>query len=125
MERVIRITLESSWVRPNELSTHRIDILRDSKGRYFSKFKKYDDTGKIVAFKNELPKSKVTDILKLLPTIQVPAFPKHEMGCDGGFTEIEVGGHGATSHFRWWGAPPDGWEQLDKITTEVIECSGF
>jgi len=121
----MRITLESTWVRPNELSKHQIDILKYSNGCYFSKFKKMDHTGKVVTFKNELPNRTVADILELLPTIHIPAFPRHIMGCDGGFTEIEVGGDCGKSHFKWWSAPPDGWEQLDQVATKIIECSGF
>jgi hypothetical protein len=125
MERVMRITVESTWLQPNELSKHKIDILEDSNGCYFSKFKKRDHTGKVVTFKNEIPNRMVADILELLPTIHIPAFPRHMMGCDGGFTEIEVGGYAGKSHFRWWSSPPDGWEQLDQVAADLIECSGF
>jgi hypothetical protein len=125
MERVIRIAVESTWVRPNELSKYQIDILKYSNGCYFARFKKWDHTGKVLTFKDELPTRTVTDILELLRTIQIPAFPRHMMGCDGGFTEIEVGGYGGKSHFRWWSAPPNGWEQLDQVAAELIERSGF
>jgi len=125
MERVIRLTVESTWVRPDELSKYQIDILKYSDGRYLAKFKTWDDTGEVVTFKNELPTRTVTDMLDLLPGIQLPAFPRHEMGCDGGFTEIEVGGDCGKSHFRWWSVPPDGWEELAQVTAELIERSGF
>ena len=125
MERIIRLTVESSWVRPDELSKYQIDILKYSDGRYSARYKKWDDNGKVVTFKNELPTRTVTDMLELLPTIQLPAFPQHMMGCDGGFTEIEVGGDCGKSHFRWWSVPPDGWEELAQLAAELIERSGF
>ena len=125
MERIIRVTLESTWDLPDELSVHKIDILQYSNGCYFSKFKKLDHAGELVTVKNELPNEVVTDILELLPTIRIPAFPRHYISCDGAFTEVEVGVCGGKSHFRWWGSPPDGWEILEQLAVKVIECSGF
>ena len=39
--------------------------------------------------------------------------------------ELEIGGYGGKSHFRWWSAPPEGWEQLDAITGKLIDLSGY
>ena len=42
------------------------------------------------------------------------------MGCDGGFTELEIGGYAGKSHFRWWSDTPKGWKDLDAIASTVI-----
>ena len=55
-----------------------------------------------------------------LSTLQIPAFPEHIMGCDGGFTEIEIGGYVGKSCYRWWSCPPEGWEKLDEIVQKII-----
>ena len=45
------------------------------------------------------------------------------MGCDGGYTELEIGGYSGKSHFRWWSCPPDGWEELNELTNKLISCA--
>jgi len=47
------------------------------------------------------------------------------MGCDGGFTELQVGGYSGKAHYRWWGEPPVGWEELGIIAEEVLQLSGI
>ena len=55
-----------------------------------------------------------------LEDIKVPAFPYVSMGCDGGFTELRVGGYEGGAHYRWWSCAPNGWEELDAVAGSVI-----
>jgi len=49
------------------------------------------------------------------------SFPIPTIGCDGGYTELEVGCYQRLSHFRWWSVPPDGWDVLDEIAGKIIK----
>jgi hypothetical protein len=53
--------------------------------------------------------------------LSIPAFPIPIIGCDGGYTELEVGCYQRLSHFRWWSVPPDGWDVLDEIVGKIIK----
>lgn len=66
-----------------------------------------------------------TDILARLQDIVMPAVPNFEMGPDGGFTELTVGGYDGKAHYRWWSDPPEGWEPLDRLAKEVLKLSGI
>ena len=71
--------------------------------------------------KKYLDKNVIYSYIETLSAITLPAFPEHMMGCDGGFTEIQMGGYDGQSHYRWWSCPPKGWEKLDKITKDILE----
>jgi hypothetical protein len=64
-------------------------------------------------------------IFDRLRSIRIPPAPDYEMGCDGGFTEVEIGGYGGKAHYRWWSVPPEGWQPLDDIAKEIIRLSGI
>jgi len=56
--------------------------------------------------------------------LKIPAAPVFDMGCDGGFTEIEIGDYSGKAHYRWWSIPPRGWEELSKIAQEGLRIYG-
>jgi len=125
-DRLLRIKLESCGPGYLHESLPRIiDVIEDSNGGYISKYTKTDENNKKVTVKKKMTANDVDGIMKELSTINIQAFPNHLMGCDGGFTELEVGGYSGKSHFRWWSAAPDGWEVLDDIVDRVINCSGI
>ena len=93
IERLIRIKLEGTFGLPHELAKKQIDIFKDKNGEYYSKYTRMDENFKKISSKKKLVSSEIRKTIKLLSTIQIPAFPKHQMGCDGGFTEIEITGH--------------------------------
>lgn len=124
MYRIIRIKLEAGWDIPGELSHHRIDIYKYVNGNYIAKFTIKNEMGEIVAIENELSTKRIEELLKCLFTVNLPAVPKREAGCDISYTEIEVAGDGGKSLFGWTTCP-HGWEELDKLTTKIIKCSGF
>ena len=125
-ERLLRIKLENCGPgMPYELLPRRIDIIKNSNGEYIAKYTKTNEINKKVTVKKKMTASDVDEIMKELSTIHISAFPNHHMGCDGGFTELEVGGYLGKSHFRWWSGAPDGWEKLDDIVESVIRYSGI
>jgi hypothetical protein len=119
-ERILRISLEAAFGLPHELLKERIDIIKNKNGEYFSKHTFINKDLKKETVKTRLEISGIDKIIATLSTINVPAFPKHQMGCDGGFTELEIGDYSGRSLFRWWSDPPDGWEELDEITKKII-----
>ncbi len=44
-----------------------------------------------------------------------------DMGCDGGFTEIEIGGYEGSFKFRWWSEPPLSLRELSEAVYEFID----
>ena len=42
------------------------------------------------------------------------------MGCDGVFYSMSVGSPCGEAIYKWWSAPPDGWEVLPKVTGQII-----
>lgn len=124
-ERILRITYESTFGTPHDTAKKYIDIIKCKNGEYYYKFTKTNETLNRISVKKKIDISEVEVILKKLSKINVPAFPQHDMGCDGGFTEIEVGGYSGKSHFRWWSVPPEGWEELHDITKKLIANPDF
>lgn len=61
----------------------------------------------------------VNYIFMKLETTSIPIFPKPEMGFDGGFMELEIGGYEGKATYRWWNSPPAAWEPLHKIATVI------
>lgn len=116
IERILRIKLEETFGLPHELAKKQLDIFKDKNGEYYSKYTRMDKNLKKISSKKKLVSNDIKKTIKLLSTIQIPAFPKHQMGCDGGFTEIEIGDYSGKSSFRWWSVPPVGWEALAEIT---------
>ena len=125
-DRLLRIKIEGCGPGlPHELSPRIIDVIEASDGKYICKYTKRDESNNKVTVKKKMATSDVDGIMEELSTINIQAFPDHIMGCDGGFTELEVGGYSGKSHFRWWSDGPDGWEVLDDIVERVIQCSGI
>ncbi len=120
VERILRITLEATFGLPHEILKRRIDIIRNKNGEYFSKYTVINEDLKKETVMTRLIVSDVDKIIASLSKINVPAFPKHPMGFDGQYTELEIGDYSGKSHFRWWSVPPVGWEELDKITKKII-----
>ena len=44
-----------------------------------------------------------------------------DMGDDGSFTELEIGGYCGKSHYRWWVNAPETWEVLEEIGNEIYD----
>jgi hypothetical protein len=83
------------------------------------------EIGKSIRTRRVLPAKRAEKILGQLKHMMIPAGPEFEMGCDGGFTELEVGGYSGKACYRWWSDPPHGWEALDRLAQEIIELSGI
>ena len=60
----------------------------------------------------------VNDILSSLARVKISPFPQPTMGCDGGFTILELGGYEGSASFRWWN-PPKEWKPLDRIANKI------
>lgn len=124
-ERIIRIKLEKCWGFAYD-AIRRIDILRYKNGDYYSLYTKTNCDGEKETIKHQIESSEIDSIFELLSTVQIQAFPNHDdLGCDGGYTELEVGGYGGRTSFRWWSVPPEGWDVLDLITDRIIRVCGF
>ncbi len=124
-ERVLRIKLEETFGPPHVLAKQQIDIIKNKDGSYYSKHTRMNEKLEKISSKKKLASSDIDNIISLISKITIPAFPQHQMGCDGGFTEIEIGDYCGKSSFRWWSVPPKGWEELDAITTKIIEYVGI
>ena len=118
-DRILRITTEICFATWYEYKK-QIDIVKYQDGSYFSKLTMISIGNEKQTIKKQMMASEVETIMSSLSTLQIPAFPEHVMGCDGDFTEIEIGGYIGKSCYRWWSCPPEGWEKLDEIVQGII-----
>ncbi len=85
----------------------------------------YKDQEPVLSLKKDLRPKTVQSILDELDMLEIKAFPKQEMGCDGGFTELEIGGYDGKAVFRWWSATPEPWRPLEEIAGKIRKLSGI
>lgn len=69
----------------------------------------------------EIPWELANSMLDELMTIRVPAAPVFDMGQDGEFIELTVGGYEGKAHYRWWSEPPKGWGPLAAFARRVMD----
>ncbi|MBD1399441.1 hypothetical protein [Pelovirga terrestris] len=120
-EIILRISTEGTFGTPYETAKKMFEVIKDNKGAYYFKFTKKNELLQNETIKKRVENDQIAEIMSRLSAIKIPAFPNHQMGCDGGFTELEVGGYEGKSHFRWWSGPPQGWEELDDVARLIIE----
>ena len=82
-------------------SFKQLDIIQSKDDYYIAKFIRKNKKNERVISNTKLKNNEVDKIMEKLSTINLPAFPNHQMGLDGGFTELEVGDYAGKSHFRW------------------------
>lgn len=129
-EMILTVKQESTWTDTGDVV---VRITRSGQGEFHILGRKevgiaeseLGKTGKCIRTRRALPAEHVTEILDQLRHIMIPAAPTFEMGCDGGFTELVVGGYAGKAHYRWWSDPPHGWERLDKLAQKIIALSGI
>ena len=85
----------------------------------------YKDQEPVLSLKKGLRPKTVQSILDKLDRIEVKAFPKQEMGDDGGFTELEIGGYDGKAVYRWWCAAPESWQPLEDLAWKIRKLSGI
>jgi hypothetical protein len=129
-ETIITVRVESTWANEGDVI---VRITRSDEGVFhISGRKKIGSTeselgeiGKSVRTRRVPSAIQVMHILDQLKSTTIPASPEFEMGCDGGFTELEIGGYAGKAHYRWWSSPPHGWERLDELAHEIVKLSGI
>jgi len=119
-DRLLRITMERTCCFKYEQKS-QIEIVKYQDGSYYSKYTWNDSAVTKQTIKKQMTASEVENIMATLSALHIPAFPEYEMGCGGGFTELEVGGYIGKSCYRWWRCPPVGWEELDEVTQGIID----
>ncbi len=111
---------ESTWNGP----TLTIRIRQSAKGRFVASFRK---KGGIEDTRAEFPKNStqvvsesfVASIMDLLAKVKIVPFPEMNMGCDGDFTTLKLGGYSGAATYRWWSVPPKEWKSLDQIANRI------
>jgi hypothetical protein len=129
-ETIITVKDENTW---DAIGDVVVRVTRSNKGVFHIVGRKniglseskLGDLGKSIRTRCVLPANQVTEILDELRHLMIPAAPTFEMGCDGGFTELTLGGYDGKAHYRWWSATPHGWERLDELAQEIIALSGI
>ena len=114
---------EASWTG---IDKDEITLYQNSKGEFFLKGQPVRIPRNWYGCPNPNPirevqvsKGWVCYIFKRLEHAAIPAFPAPQMGSDGDFTELEIGGYRGKAHYRWWSIPPQGWEVLAQIAGEI------
>jgi hypothetical protein len=127
-KKMLRIKFESTWVMPDNDGKSHIDILLDKNDEYSLKYVRPDAEGKKITSLIPVSQKTMQALLIELSKINIPAFPAYDMGCDGGFTELEMGDYAGHTKLRWWSAPPAGWEPLDEWVDKIrklLEADGM
>lgn len=90
---------------------------------------KLGEVGTTIKTRRHLATRDMDGILERLRSIEIHASPDFKMGCDGEFTELEIGGYTGKAHYRWWSVPPDDWEPLENFAQEILNradiCTDF
>ena len=114
---------ESSWTG---FDKDEISLYQNFKGEFFLKGRPVRKPRNMYGCENPNPikeirvsKRWVCSLYERLEHASIPAFPSPQMGADGGFIELEIGGYSGKAHYRWWSVPPQGWEILDQIAEEI------
>jgi hypothetical protein len=102
----------------------RLDILEAADGAYHFKYKGFDEDGEPLLLKRLLDQGAVVKIKTLMSKAVIPAFPEHVFGCDGCYTELEVGKWGGCESYKWWSEKPEGWEPLGEIVDYILVATG-
>ena len=121
-ERILSISTEGTFGTSYETAKKIFEVIKDNNGVYYFIFTRKSELLQNETIKKRVENHQVAEIMSRLSAIKIPAFPNHQMGCDGGFTELEVGGYEGKSHFRWWSGPPRGWEELDDVAQFIIKA---
>lgn len=120
VKNILKISFEGSMGEMYNAAKRTLEIKQYQEGGIFCIYTRFNFAFEEVRKKRELDSNIINVLITSLSSITLPPFPEHFVGCGGGFTEIEVGKNGGKSHHRWWSCPPKGWEELDKITHEII-----
>lgn len=120
MERVLKIRTEVCFGTQLECAPQTFSLFKTDQGTYFFRHWRLCSDGKRRSSKFAVNKKDIELLLNQLLRLQIPAIPSQELGCDGGFTELEWGDNRGRAHYRWWSVPPCGWEQLDFIAQQML-----
>ena len=116
---------ESSWTG---WDNDEISLYQNVKGEFFLKGRPVRNPRSMHRSENTNPikeirvsKRWVCSLFERLEHTSIPAFPSQQMGADGAFFELEIGGFTGKAHYRWWLHGPQGWEILNQIANEIFE----
>ena len=105
-----------------------ITLYKDNKGNFFLKGRPHQEQkspdftpNTNVEKRVPVPEEWVMNIFERLATSRISAYPMPDMGEDGSFTELEIGGYCGKAHYRWWSCPPETWEILDETAQEIYD----
>lgn len=63
----------------------------------------------------------VVQIQHELCNARIPAMPVFYSGHDGTIYEVGLGDYMGAATYRWWGAPPQGWEVLGLVHRRIVD----
>jgi hypothetical protein len=122
-ERVLKIRTEICFGTREECLPQTWSLFKTLEGGYFIRHWKTRD-GKRRSRKIPLEARRIEPILEKLMQLNVPIAPEPVLGCDGDFTELHLGeDYAGGAHFRWWSVPPEGWEELDALTQQILDMA--
>ena len=121
VKNLLKIDFEGTMGEMRETAKRSLEIKQHDDGKIYCVYTHLNYELNKTHDKKYLNINIIKAFMETLSNITLPAFPEHLMGCDGGFTEITIGGYSGQSHYRWWSCPPIGWETLDKVTNEIME----
>lgn len=120
---ILRVRTESCWWTAEELAPKRFDLIKYKNGDYVVKYFILNELHKRASGQQKVNPDKVEKLLNRISNIKISASPDYDIGCDGGYTELESIFFKKNFHYRWWSLPPKGWEVLDEVAKKIIDWS--
>ena len=120
MIKILKIRTEGGFGSRLDCAPQTYSLFKQESGRYFFRHWKLCEDEKRRSRKYDVREEDIEPLLKKLMQLHIPAFPEHELGCDGGYTELEIDSFRGKSAFRWWSVPPPGWEEMDEIVNNML-----
>lgn len=116
---ILTVKTESTWRIPGEVDWS-VSLCCDPTGYFLVGREISHEPRKARRKKVYVEEGWAQKIVAKLKTLQIPPAPDFVMGCDGGFTELKIGGYEGGARYRWWSEPPAGWRELDDLAREVL-----
>ena len=122
---LLKIKLQCLYGPPKAIIPKIIVISRLENGEIWGECSYGDENARKAKKKIKLNRERAGLLLEKLERLRIPAAPDLVSGCDGGYTEVEIGDEYSKAVYRWWDEAPRGWEELERIADRFVRMMGM
>ena len=122
MQKIITFTSSGSWGPGDD---YQISLVSEDDAYYLrgKRIRKEMLVGspRILRHTVKVSSEWATDLLSDLQKANIPLMPPEVLGCDGEFYSLSVGSMFGGATYKWWTAPPAGWEIFQKVARRIMD----